>query len=276
MVRLSSTAPSIVPPREARRIDGDLVMRALVLALSLAFSAACPARADTTPPRATTPKDWLSGFVGWHLEVDTERARHTTPNNRIIAYAKAVLAVTVREPNAPLSFDVMASMKPVRNPPGSFYFETEAVFIERMYLTWHGDSFRVIAGKYEPAFSLAHSRPAGLFGHDYSDAYRLAERIGVSTEWTLVNNKAHGRHALSIGLFTQDITPLARGVLNQPMPNAPTTLRPRSRVVGDGGFGNTSRPDNFVVGGARRLRRRRPELRPELRPPGSWRRRRRQ
>jgi len=222
-------------------------MRALLLALSLAL-ASIAARADTTPPPAPTPAGWLSGFVGWHLEVDTERARHTTPNNRVIAYAKAVLAVTVREPGGPLSFDVMASMKPVRNPAGDFTFETEAAFIERMYLTWHGKDMRIIAGKYEPAFSFAYLRPAGLFGQDYSDAYRLAERIGVSSEWTFHNSKSFGRHVLSIDLFTQDVTPLTRGVLNQPTPNAPTTMRPRSRVVGDGGVGNTGRPDNVLIG----------------------------
>src|SRR5688572_29626318 len=113
-------------------------MRAFILGLLLAL-APLAALADTTPPPPQAPPPaWIKGFVGWHLEIDTERARHTTPNNRVIAYAKAVLAVTVREPGAPLSFDVMASMKPVRNPSGDFYFETEAAFIERMYLTWHG------------------------------------------------------------------------------------------------------------------------------------------
>lgn len=223
-------------------------MRALLLALSMALASLVPARADTTPPPATTPASWLTGFAGWHLEVDTERARHTTPNNRVIAYAKAVVAVTVREPGAPLSFDVMASMKPVRNPAGNFYFETEAAFIERLFVTWHGKDFRIIAGKYEPTFSLAYFRPAGLFGYDYSDAYRLAERLGVGAEWTFVNSKAHGRHALSIDLFMQDVSPLTRGLFNQPTPNAPTTMRPRSRLVGDGGIGNTGRPDNLIIG----------------------------
>lgn len=223
-------------------------MRAFILALLLALAVVAPARADTTPPPQPPHQAWVSGFVGWHLEVDTERATFTTPNNRVIAYAKAVLALTVREPGGPLSLDFMASMKPVRNPPGDFYFETEAAFVERLYLTWHGHDVRVIAGKYEPAFSMAHLRPAGLFGNDVSDAYRLAERIGFGTEWTFVNDKAWGRHALSIDLFTQDISPLSRGVFNQPTPNAPTTMRPRSRHVGDGGLGNTGRPDSVLVG----------------------------
>lgn len=224
-------------------------MRSLLLALSLALASFASARADTTPPPSTQPPaSWLSGFAAWHLEVDTERARHTTPNNRVIAYVKAVVAVTVREPGAPLSFDVMASMKPVRNPPGDFYFETEAAFIERLFLTWHGKDFRIIAGKYEPVFGLAYFRLAGLFGYDYSDAYRITERLGIGTEWTFVDNKAYGRHSLSIDLFTQDVSPLSRGVLNQPTPNGPTTMRPRSRAVRDGGVGNTGRPDSVLVG----------------------------
>lgn len=222
-------------------------MRAFVLGLLLAL-APLAALADTTPPPQSPPPAWINGFVGWHLEVDNERATFTTPNNRTIAYAKAVLALTVREPGGPLSLDFMASMKPVRNPPGDFYFETEAAFIERLFLTWHGTNVRIIAGKYEPAFSMAHVRPAGLFGNDVSDAYRLSERIGFSTEWTFVNDKANGRHALSIDLFTQDISPLSRGLFNQPTPNAPTTMRPRARHVGDGGLGNTGRPDNVLIG----------------------------
>lgn len=222
-------------------------MRALVLGLLLALTPLA-ARADTTPPPQSPPPAWINGFVGWHLEVDNERATFTTPNNRTIAYAKAVLALTVREPGGPLSLDFLASMKPVRNPPGDFTFETEAAFIERLFLTWHGTNVRIIAGKYEPAFSMAHVRPAGLFGNDVSDAYRLSERIGFGTEWTFINDKANGRHALSINLFTQDISPLSRGLFNQPTPNAPTTKRPRSRHVVDGGLGNTGRPDNVLIG----------------------------
>lgn len=219
--------------------------RAFVLGLLLAL-APFAAAANTAPPPSPQPA-WISGFVGWHLEIDNERATFTTPNNRTIAYAKAVLALTVREPGGPLSFDAMASMKPVRNPPGDFYFKTEAAFIERLFLTWHGKNVRIIAGKYEPAFSMAYHRPAGLFGHDYSDAYRLSERIGFSIEWTFIDSKANGRHALSIDLFTQDVSPLARGVLNQPTANGPTTMRPRSRQVGDGGLGNAGRPDNVLI-----------------------------
>ena len=118
------------------------------------------------------------------------------------------------------------------------FFEGHGFYVEVLTASYETDRFSLYAGKFGPNFSLAFDAAAGVYGTDMSeDDVELAEFVGFGGSYVL-GETGLGRLDLSASLFTADRSILSNSVFKE-----------RGRVhLGDGGPGNTSGLESFVIG----------------------------
>lgn len=118
------------------------------------------------------------------------------------------------------------------------FFEGHGFYVEVLTASYETDQFSLYAGKFGPNFSLAFDAASGVYGTDMSeDDIELAEFFGFGGSYVLGESML-GTLDLSASLFTADRSFMSNSVFKE-----------RGRVrLGDGGPGNTSGLENFVIG----------------------------
>lgn len=118
------------------------------------------------------------------------------------------------------------------------FFEGHGFYVEVLTASYESDRFSLYAGKFGPNFSLAFDAAAGVYGTDMSeDDIELAEFVGFGGSYVL-GETGLGRLDLSASVFTADRSILSNSVFKE-----------RGRVrLADGGPGNTSGLESFVIG----------------------------
>ena len=116
------------------------------------------------------------------------------------------------------------------------HFKDHGLIVEQLHLRYESGAASAVLGKFTPNFGIAWHMAPGIHGTDFAeDGYELAERIGAEIAYRF-SIGGTGHHRLTGAAFFADT------VLNASVPR-----RRMTASLGDGGPGNTQRPNSFAA-----------------------------
>lgn len=203
--------------------------------------------ADLSQPEApaATELSYPNIVIEGSAEFQFDNARFSQSGTARTGYATIVPEITVNLSEQLQLFGHFL-YEPVEDPsPGSTrWFEDQGLYAEELYAQAEFGAVTVRAGKFDPAFGLAHDDAPGLYGPDLADNYMTLGALGVRADWLLSSVEGSGDgeatttdQTLSMSIFTADTSFLSRSLFTD-----------RGRLArGDGGVGNTNAPESFAL-----------------------------
>ena len=120
-----------------------------------------------------------------------------------------------------LKIALHGQLKPIRkaDPDEDRVFDDHGLFAEKLYVSYTGDWFSLLDGKFTPNFGRAwdggEAPGSGIFGTEFAEeGYELAERIGIGGGVTLDAGEA-GSHTFTASTFFLDTSALSNSVINK-------------------------------------------------------------
>jgi hypothetical protein len=122
-------------------------------------------------------------------------------------------------------------------PPGAdSVFDDHGLFAEELVMAYHGDSWSLLAGKFNAAFGVGWDLGPGIWGVDFPEDYEVAEKIGFAGTRTFTAGQT-GQHTLYGSVYRADRSLLSESLFDN-----------RGRVrLADGGATNTKDFDSFTL-----------------------------
>jgi opacity protein-like surface antigen len=219
------------------------------IALALVLGAVA-ARAEDKPQRRTGP--WIEADLAVQLHFDWT-VGSDDPGNRIrqLYFEHSELEIGVHATDW-LTLRLHPVAEPVRRPlPGrDAWFRGFAMYMEELYVELDFDTVAFRAGKFNPSFAILHDEKVlrGIGAVNFTQNYEITEMLGfgVAIRPDLTSHGL-GKHELSAQFFFADTTFLNHSLFNTPGATDTGVIRLGDRRFGDGGVGNTNRPDNVVL-----------------------------
>lgn len=222
--------------------------RAACLALSATLSgltfpvfaadvAGAPVAPQPAAPAPFTPH--LSGEIGLEIYLD-DIFRADDPGARAIDLNTKIESAfsfhfapgwTV---NTQIDFEPFIDQQPFEDR----YFGDISLYVETLNIAYENETFGAAAGKIDPTFGKAWDETPGLYGDEFTEDYKIQERLGFAG-WLYLGSSSgsYGRSRLQLNVFTADTTILSESAF---------TKRGRTRLA-DGGPSNTERLDSVSL-----------------------------